>query len=186
LLCSGLLSDTADLLRNGVLAGQFSVSVAILVTPPYAAEIVTLVGPATLVVMMLNFAEVAPAATITVAGTVADTSELLNETTAPPDGAGPFKYTVFAVDDPPPANDVGDRTRDEAATGLRVSVADLMTPPYDADTVTLVMLATALVLMPNFAEVAPAGIVTVAGTITDGSELLSVTTAPLDGAGPLT
>jgi hypothetical protein len=76
----------------------FKVSVAGLATPPYAAEIVTVVGAGTLVVVILNFADVAPAATVTLGGTVADPSELVNVRTAPPDGAGPLKYTVFAVD----------------------------------------------------------------------------------------
>jgi hypothetical protein len=86
-----------------------TVKVAGLVTPPYAAEIVALVEAATPVVVILNFAEVAPPATTTLDGTVADGSELVNVTTAPPDGAEPVKYTVFAVDATPPTIAVGDK-----------------------------------------------------------------------------
>ena len=68
-----------------------TVSVATFVTPPYEAAIVTLIGAGTLVVAMLNLADVAPGATVTLAGTVTDASELLSVTTAPVDGAGLFR-----------------------------------------------------------------------------------------------
>ena len=72
-------------------ATGFTARIADLVTPPYAAEIATLVGAATFVVVIVNFAKVAPAATVTFGGTAADASELFNVTTAPVDGAGPFR-----------------------------------------------------------------------------------------------
>ena len=58
-------------------------------------------------VVMVNDAEVAPAGTVTDAGTVADGSLLDNEITAPPAGAGPFNVTV-PVELAPPVAVVGD------------------------------------------------------------------------------
>ena len=64
-------------------------------------------------VVIVNLADVAPAGTVTVAGTNADADELCSVTIAPPAGAGPFRVTVFAVVVVPPAVDVGDRMTDE-------------------------------------------------------------------------
>jgi hypothetical protein len=162
----------------------FSVRVAVFVTPPYAAEMVTLTGAATLAVVILKLAEVAPAETMTLAGTAADASELFSVTTAPVDGAGPFRLTVFAVDVTPPMTAVGYRMTDVNPTGFTVIGAVFVTPPHAAEIVAAVVAPTLLVVIVNFTDVAPAGTVTVAGTAADGSELLNVTTAPLDGAGP--
>jgi hypothetical protein len=72
-------------------ATGFTVNVPGLVTPPYAAEIVTVVAAATFAVFTVKVAVLAPAATVTFAGTVAAALELPNVTTAPLEGAGPFK-----------------------------------------------------------------------------------------------
>jgi hypothetical protein len=45
-------------------------------------------------VLTVNVALVAPAATVTLDGTIAKELSLLNPTTAPPDGAAPLKVTV--------------------------------------------------------------------------------------------
>jgi len=79
--------------------------------------------------VMLNFAEVAPAATVTVAGTLADASELLSVTTAPVAGAGPLRETELAEEDMPPAIAVGDRLTAEIVIGLTVRVAGFVIPP---------------------------------------------------------
>jgi hypothetical protein len=168
---------------NNDTAAGFTVSVADLVTPPYAAEIVTLVAVATLVVVMLKCAEVAPAGIVTLAGTTADALELLNVTTAPAPTAGPVKYTVFVDGGTPPANTAGDKASDDTAIGFTVSVDVLVTPPNAAERVALVRVATMPVAMLNCAEVAPAGIVTLAGTTADALELVNVTVAPFAGAG---
>ena len=154
-------------------------------TPPKAPEMVTLVEDATVLVVILNFADVAPASTVTVAGTVATGEELVSETTAPPGGAGPFKVTVLFVEDEPPDREAGERTMEATATGLTVRVAGLVTPPYAAEMVTLVVAATFEVAMLNLAEVAPAGTVTLGGSVAEGSELVNATIAPPDGAGPV-
>ena len=70
--------------------------VAVLVTPPTTAESVTLVEVATDdEVAMGKFAEVAPAATVTLAGTVAAALLLDSDMTVPPTGAAPLRVTLF-------------------------------------------------------------------------------------------
>ena len=55
----------------------------------------------TALVFTVNVALLAPAATVTVAGTVAVDVLLERETTAPPMGAGPLSVTVPVQGDPP-------------------------------------------------------------------------------------
>ena len=73
----------------------------------------------TAVVLMVNCGDtVAPAATVTEEGGVAAGLLLESVTVAPPDGAGPLIETVFAVVEPPPTTEVGDKFSDEMpATG---------------------------------------------------------------------
>jgi hypothetical protein len=52
---------------------------------------VTLVAAGTFAVVTPKIAEVAPAGTVTVVGTMAAAFELVKATTAPPGGAGPFR-----------------------------------------------------------------------------------------------
>jgi hypothetical protein len=71
-----------------------TVSVAVRVTPPALAVIVTGVDVETLVVVIVNVALVAPCGTVTLGG-VADAVLLSeSETTSPPDGAAAVKVTV--------------------------------------------------------------------------------------------
>ncbi len=83
-------------------------SEAVLVTPAYDAEMVTGVDAVTALVLTVNVALLAPAATVTLAGTVAvDVLLLDRETATPPLGAGPLSVTVPVEVCPPPVTLVG-------------------------------------------------------------------------------
>jgi len=112
--------------------GGVTVSEAVLVTPAYDAEIVTGVDAVTALVLTVNVALLAPAATVTLAGTVAVDVPLLDRETATPLlGAGPLRVTV-PVDGDPPVTLVGlSATEDSVAEpgGVTVSEAVLVPPP---------------------------------------------------------
>jgi hypothetical protein len=82
---------------------------------------------ATGVVVTVNVALVAPAATVTLAGTLAETLLSCNVTTTPPVGAAPVSLTV-AVELVPPTTEVGLRLKDVTVGGFTVSVAERLTP----------------------------------------------------------
>jgi hypothetical protein len=90
---------------------------------------VTEVTLATVLVVTENVALVAPAATVTLAGTCAAVVLLLDsDTLAPPVGAAALNVTV-TVDEVPPVTLVGFREtedNDTASTGFTVSVAVLV------------------------------------------------------------
>jgi hypothetical protein len=92
---------------------------------------VTDVEAVTLAVLTVNVALLAPAATVTVAGTVAvDVLLLERETTAPPVGAGPLSVTV-PVEGDPPVTLVGVSVSEETVgrgCGSTVSEAVLVAP----------------------------------------------------------
>jgi hypothetical protein len=151
------------------------------------------VDAATVWVVTVKVALVAPATTDTLAGTVAMAVLLLESaTTTPPDGAAPVNTTV-PREVPPPVTVVGLRASDErvtagggGATGETVSVAVLMTPPNDPEMVTEVDVATEAVVTVKAALVAPAATVTLEGTeATEGFALLRLTRAPPLGAPPV-
>jgi hypothetical protein len=152
--------------------------------PLYVPEMLTEVVVPTATVVTVNVALVAPAATVTFAGTVATDVLLLESvTTAPPVGAALFSVTV-PVEVAPPVTDAGLTLSEEIAGGFtvttNVSVVLLLSV---AEIVTCVAAATALVLTVNVALVAPAATVTLAGTVaTEVLLLLKVTTAPPIGA----
>ena len=142
----------------------------------------------TVTVVTVRVAVVAPAATVTLAGTVAAEVLLLESvTTAPPAGAAALKVTV-PVDELPPVTLAGFTLKlasDTTAAGFTVSVA-LCVPLYVPVIVTGVDVLTATVVTVNVAVVAPAATVTLAGTVaTAVSPLASVTTAPPVGAAAL-
>src|SRR4051794_12750171 len=112
-----------------------TVSVAGFVTPPYDADIVTVVTAATFGVVISNFAEVAPAATVTFAGTAAAALELLNATRAPSAGAGRLRYTV-PIAPAPDATEAGLTVTELSTTGVTVKIADLLEPNNVAVTIT--------------------------------------------------
>jgi hypothetical protein len=84
----------------------------------------------TAVVVTVKVAVVAPAATVTLAGTVADALLLDKLTAVPPVGAALLRVTV-PVEEAPPVTVVGLKLTDESVTagGLMVSVAFCCVPP---------------------------------------------------------
>jgi hypothetical protein len=102
---------------------------AVCVVPLYEAEIVAVVEKTTIDVVTGKFALVAPAGTVTLAGTVAAELLLESVTCAPPAGAGPFSVTV-PVEDPsgPPTTLEGFRASEETTGGITVSEAVLVPP----------------------------------------------------------
>jgi hypothetical protein len=88
-----------------------------LVTPAYKAEIVTGVDEVTALVLTVNVALLAPAATVTLAGSVAVDVLLERETTAPPVSAGPLSVTVPVEDCAPPVTLVGFSASEERVGG---------------------------------------------------------------------
>ena len=81
-------------------------------------------------VVIVKVAEVAPAATVTLAGTVARVLLLVSAIVAPPAGAALLSFTV-PVEGDPPTTVVGLRVRDDSTAGVvgfTVSAADLVTP----------------------------------------------------------
>jgi hypothetical protein len=164
----------------------FTVNVAVRVTPAKTAEIVVAVEAVTVLVVIVKVAVVAPAATVTLPGTVADVLLLVSVTTVPPAGAALVSVTV-PVDEFPPTTLVGltltADSDDGGGGGVTVSVAVRLTPLYVPVSVTLALAVTAVVLTVTVALVAPASTVTLAGTpATAGLLLESVTTAPPVGA----
>src|SRR3989442_5390164 len=148
---------------------------------------VTGVDAATALVVIVNVVLVAPAGTVTLAGTVAAAVLLLDSVTCAPAGAGPSSVAV-PVELLPPVTVVGlSASEERRAAGFTVSVAVRVTPLYTAEMVTGVDAATALVVTVNVVLVAPAGTVTLAGTVAAAVLLLvTATCAPPAAARPAT
>lgn len=99
------------------------VNTAFAVWPPPEAEIVLEVEVETTTVVTVNVALVAPAETVTVAGTVAAAVLLdVRVTDIPPAGAAPLSVTVPVEGDPPATVDGFNETT-ETVVGLIVRVA---------------------------------------------------------------
>ena len=146
------------------------------------------VDTVTALVLTVNAALVAPARTITLEGTLAAPLLVVSSTCAPPVSAGPLSVTVPVEDCTPPVTLVGFSVTEErvgSACVTTVSEAVLVTPAYDAEMVTGVDVVTALVLTVNNALLAPAGTVTLKGTLAAPLSLVRSTCAPPVSAGPL-
>lgn len=79
--------------------------------------------------LIVNVAVVLPAATVTLAGTLAAPLLLERETCAPPAGAGPLSVTV-PVEDCEPRTLLGfNISGEETVGGVTVSDADALPPP---------------------------------------------------------
>ena len=118
-------------------AGDVTVSSAVMLTPPRAADIPTCVEAVTVFVVTVKIAVLLPAETVTVAGTEAAAVLLLESvTTAPPAGAGTLSVTV-PVDDVPPVTLAGLTVSEETvpvpAGRLMNNVLLTQCPPEQAD-----------------------------------------------------
>jgi hypothetical protein len=152
--------------------------------------IVTAVVEATEFVVAVKVAVVAPAATVTDAGTWAAAVLLeVRLTTAPPVGAALLSVTV-PVEEVPPATDVGLTLTPEsvapAGAVVTVRIAVRLTRLYRAVIVAVLLEVTAYVVTVKVAVVAPAATVTEDGGLATLVRLLDrVTTIPPAGAGPV-
>ena len=179
------LTVTEDKLAGG--GGGLTVSTAVREAPPKVPEIVTGVATVTAVVVMEKFALSAPAATVTLAGTLATVVVLLDSVTiAPPVGAAEVNVAVPVLAAPPTTLVGLTVTEDKLAGGgggLTVSTAEretaLKVPVIDS----AVEAVTDVVVTVKVALVAPAATVTLAGTVAAAVlALLRPTTAPPAGA----
>ncbi len=106
----------------------------------------------------------------------------LSVTTKPPTGAAPFNFT-YPEPLAPPTTGLGERLTSVGTGANTVRVPVLVTPPAAAEIVTVRLVPTGVVVMMKDGDcVCPAATVTVAGKVTLGSLLESVTTTPPVGA----
>src|SRR2546426_9254365 len=119
------------------------------------------VDAATALVVTVNGALVAPAGTVTLAGTVAAAVLSLDSVTcAPPAGAGPSSVAV-PVELLPPVTVVGFTPSEERRTArFTMRVAVRVTPLWSEELTAEVHAASTLVVPLHLALVAPAGTVT--------------------------
>jgi hypothetical protein len=149
--------------------------------------IVTSVLVVTVDVVTGNVARVAPAGTVTVAGTDAMAWLLRSGTDVPPLGAGVSMITV-PVEELPPTTPGGSSVTARSFTGggcgVTVSVAERETPPNVAVIATGVGWVTVWVVTLTNALVRPASTRTFWGTVAAAPSLESDTSAPPLGATP--
>jgi hypothetical protein len=165
-----------------------TVSKAVREAPPPLAVIVTGVDAVTEDVAMAKVALVAPAGTVTLAGTLpAAELLLLRVTSAPPATAAAVRETVPCAAEPP-VTDVGFtvtafRVGCTTVEGVSVKIADRVTPPPVTEMVTAVVVATGVVVNGNIPTLAVPEMNADAGTTAAG--LLAVTgrlVSPVAGA----
>ena len=142
-----------------------TVKVAARLTPPNVAKMSAWAAkPMTTGVVTVKVALVAPAATVTLAGTLATAPPLASVTTAPPAGAAAVKVTV-PVDGLPPTTLVGFKVTEESGGGApagligNCALAEPLLQAALAETVTNCCAVTALVEIVTDALLAPIGTV---------------------------
>ena len=164
---------------------------AVCITPELAAEIVTAAALAVVMVETWKAAPIDPAATVTLAGTVATEVLLLDkEKTMPPLGAGLLRV-ICPVEGFPPLTLVGLSVSENeigpgGGCGVTVRGAVCVKPELEAEIVTVVELAVVMVGTWKTAPIDPAATVTLAGTVANEVSLLDKEKmAPPLGAGLL-
>jgi hypothetical protein len=135
-------------------------------------------------VVTVNVAEDAPPGTVTEAGALASALLDVRLTVIPICGAAPLMVTK-PVEDWPPYTEAGERDRPVNPAGFTVNTAERVPLPRVAPIVTLNGAATVTVPILNVAEVPPAGIDTVAGTVATEELEERAMTIPPEGAGAL-
>ena len=158
-----------------------TVMVAAFDTPERVPVMVSEPEAVTVRVVIVNVADVAPAATVTFVGTVPSVvDDDANATTAPPVGAGAVNTMVPVTARPPvTAETLVDKVNNSAGGGVTVSVAVPVDPFVVAVIVALVLAVTVPAVTGNVAVRAPAGTVTDTGTLAIVELLdVSVTTLP--------
>ena len=129
-----------------------------------------------------NVALVAPASTVTLAGTVAAAVLLLESATTAPVGAAIVSTTV-AVDEVPPTTSGGmTLSAERCAVGVTTSTAHRFASSCAAEMVSQLDTVTGLVVTVKVANVAPAGTVTKTGTLAAVGSLLPSETVTSAGA----
>jgi len=133
----------------------------------------------------LNVPLVAAPAMVKLAGTVAALGLLLVRVMLKPAvGAGPLRITV-ATELLPPVSVPGTNVNDVNTAGLTVKFALRLFPSSVAFTWTFSAVATPTEVVMKVVDDFPAEIVTVAGTVTDGLELVREIESPPEGAASL-
>ena len=134
----------------------------------------------------VNVPVVAPAATVTLTGTVRRALLLLSATAAPPVRAGPLSVTVQELV-PGPVSAAGLQLKLLTVTGAFSIIEALALPPLAvAVTVAVALLAIVPAVAEKVALLAPAATATVAGTVSAAELLESATATPPAGAAALT
>lgn len=183
--CAGVVSFAGESNAGAVGAAGFTVNVALRVVPPNEPETLTAVELVTVLVVTAKLALVAPAGTVTLAGTPLTLELSESETTAPPLGAARLKVTV-PVEELPPAtlgglSDNADSVSAVAVAGFTVKTVDTV-PLLDAEMVARVVALTVEVVSAKLALVWPAGTRTLDGTVAAALLLDRNTPTPPAGA----
>jgi hypothetical protein len=164
----GKLALSAGLRSAGAASPEegMTVSDALLVVPPLEAVIVATVDVVTVCVRTVKVALVAPAGTVTPAGTLVALELSESATAVPPGGAGALIVTV-PVEELPPTTLVGltdiPESTGPACAGITVIDENSNTLSRAAESCTVVV-SCGNVVTVKVALVAPPGTVTLAGT----------------------
>jgi hypothetical protein len=146
--------------------GGLTVTLNVVLTPEYAAVKVAGVEELTVPAVTVNVAEVEPAGTVTLEGTLAAVLlELASDTTTPPVPAASVRLTVPVPDWPLPIVPGFTDMLLKATGGLTVTANVALVPEYEAVKVAGVGAFIMPAVTVNVTEVEPCGTVTVEGTL---------------------